>query len=484
MGKDDKVQLGRILLKRKMVTQDELDRALREQKEAAATTNARPLASRLIDSGAMAEIDALKALSEQHGVPGIDLRQVVITQNTLALVPREVAEGRRLIPFLIDDEKLLVAMANPSDKRMIDELEFVTALRVFPYVAMESALDRAIASAYDTILSGRATYEGPNAKRKGDHAAATDLDDMTVGTASQHVVVDDDAKHAAETARMNTDGFGDTRDEVSSVMNAPVPKNGQEIVLVVDDDDDIRKLVRRLLTEKGFRVLEAKKGDEALRAVKDANVDLIILDAMLPEVHGFDIAKQLKGSEKYGHIPIIMISAEHRGWRIAEDVKTNYGIDEYVEKPFVASAFLQTVSRVLAKSKEKASTTTARDPEDIRADAKTALDDGVRLYKEGKVPEAIETLKRGIKLDPLAYRLRYHLGLLYGKQGRVHDGVHELERAVELNPKAFMAVKNLAVLYEKAGFKNKAVEMWEKCVELSPDEDTGRQIREHLAALG
>jgi len=480
MGKDDKVQLGRILLKRKMVTPDELDKALREQKGESAAP--KPLASRLTDDGTMRETDALKALSEQHGVPAIDLRQVIITKGTLALVPREVAEGRRLVPFLVEDDKLFVAMANPGDKRMLDELEFVTALRVFPYVAMEGALDRTIASAYDAIAAGQVTYEGALAPKRQGGATQADPDDMSVG-GTPSVVVDDDTMHAAETARMNTDGFGDTRDEVSSVMNvAPVARvAGQDCILVVDDDEDIRKLVRRLLTEKGYRVIEAKKGDEALRLVKDAAVDLIILDAMLPEVHGFDIAKQLKGSEKYGHIPIIMISAEHRGWRIAEDVKTNYGIDEYVEKPFAAAGFLQTVTRVLAKSKEKHKS--PRDPEDIRADAKTALDEGVRLYKDGRVQEAIDELKRGIKLDPLAYRLRYHLGLLYGKQGRVHDGVHELERAVELHPKAFMAVKNLAVLYEKAGFKNKAVEMWEKCVELSPDDETRRQIREHLAAL-
>lgn len=480
MGKDDKVQLGRILLKRKMVTQDELDKALREQK---VDTSAKPLASRLIDSGTVAEVDALKALSEQYGVPGIDLRHVIIAKATLALVPREVAEGRRLIPFLIEDEKLFVAMANPGDKRMLDELEFVTALKVFPYVTMESALERTIESAYDAVANGKSCFEGADvSKRKAGSSDPSEVDDLSVG-AGASVVVDDDTKQAAETSRINTTDFGDTRDEISSVMNiAPIVKvPGQDTVLVVDDDEDIRKLVRRLLTEKGFRVVEAKKGDEALHRVKEGPVDLIILDAMLPEVHGFDIAKQLKGSEKYGHIPIIMISAEHRGWRIAEDVKNNYGIDEYVEKPFVASAFFQTIARVLAKTKEKK--TAPRDPEDIRADAKAALDEGVKAYKEGRVQEAIDTLKRGIKLDPLAYRLRYHLGLLYGKQGRVHDGVHELERAVELHPKAFMAVKNLAVLYEKAGFKNKAVEQWEKCLELAPDDETRRQIKDHLASL-
>ena len=56
--------------------------------------------------------------------------------------------------------------------------------------------------------------------------------------------------------------------------------------------------------------------------------------AMLPELHGFDIARRIKGSGKYGAIPIIMVSAVYRGWRIAEDLKQNYGVEEYLEKPF------------------------------------------------------------------------------------------------------------------------------------------------------
>ena len=92
-------------------------------------------------------------------------------------------------------------------------------------------------------------------------------------------------------------------------------------------------------------------------------------------------------------------------------------------------------------------------------------------------------LKRGIGIDPLAYRLHFHLGLLYGKKGRVYDAVSELETAVEINSRHFPAVKNLAILYQKAGFRNKAVEMWERALSLAPDEETKQSIREHLLNL-
>ena len=50
-------------------------------------------------------------------------------------------------------------------------------------------------------------------------------------------------------------------------------------------------------------------------------VDSAVLDAMLPELHGFDICRRIKASARYGHIPILMISAVYRGWRFAEDLR-------------------------------------------------------------------------------------------------------------------------------------------------------------------
>ncbi|HEX4048782.1 MAG TPA: tetratricopeptide repeat protein, partial [Elusimicrobiota bacterium] len=101
----------------------------------------------------------------------------------------------------------------------------------------------------------------------------------------------------------------------------------------------------------------------------------------------------------------------------------------------------------------------------------------------GQIDAAVEHLRRGVGIDPLAYRLHFHLALLYGKLGKVYEGIQELERAIDLNPKHFAALKNLAVLYEKAGFKNKAVEMWERCAAAAPDDPTRASIKEHLVKL-
>jgi DNA-binding response OmpR family regulator len=264
-----------------------------------------------------------------------------------------------------------------------------------------------------------------------------------------------------------------------------MPGSGSKVILVVDDEEDIRKLLKRLLADKGHRVVEADRGLLALRMVKEHTPDLIILDAMLPELHGFDIARRIKGSEKYGQIPIIMVSAVYRGWRIAEDLKQNYGIEEYIEKPFRITEVLKAVQRLLAErdQKKKDEPSTARDLEAVSAQAEKCLADGIAAYKAGEIDDAIDHLKKGVQIDPLAYRLRYHLALLFGKKGMIYEGINELERAVDLNPKHFPALKNLAVLYEKAGFKHKAVEMWERAVHSAPDDATRDSIKKHLVEL-
>jgi len=261
-----------------------------------------------------------------------------------------------------------------------------------------------------------------------------------------------------------------------------IPSGAGKLVLVVDDEEEIRKLLVRLLSQKGHRVVEADRGLLALRLVKDHTPDLIILDAMLPELHGFDIARRIKGSAKYGHIPIIMVSAVYRGPQIATDLKQNYGVEEYFEKPFRVTELMATVQRLLAREDPRPADP-PHDADHLSADAESALAGGIAAYKSGQIDEAIELLKRGVGIDPLSYRLHFHLALLYGKKGQVYEGIQELERAIELNQKHFPALKNLAVLYEKACFKGKAVEMWKRCSEVAPDDATRASIADHLRKL-
>ena len=480
-----------------------------------------------------ATLDALRALSERYGVPGLDLSQVAIPLEHLELLPREIASRHGVLPVLVQDERIFLAMVNPHDKRVIDELEFVTGKRVFPYVAPAASLAKVIEQSYELKQRGEAYYlapnvphevlvrlglagdgppssqrepepkpaapVGPQAPERRDVAPAPQkapppppkkkaMSRPSDPTMPVSIIPPKMETKAGEIADQLSEGDFAGGSELSTVTATPVavtspafgPGGGgvSRTVLVVDDEDDIRRLLKRVLVDRGHRVIEADRGTQALKLVKEHIPDLIILDAMLPELHGFEICRRIKGSQKYGQIPIIMISAVYRGWRYAEDLKQNYGVDAYIEKPFRITEVVKAVEQAFSAKKD-----TGASREQTSAEAETALQTGIAAYQAGDLDGAIAQLKKGSAIDPLAYRLHYHLGLLYGKKGQIYEAIQALETAVEINGKHFPALKNLAVLYQKAGFKLKAVEMWERALGQSPDETTRQGIKEHLLTL-
>ena len=485
----EKKQIGKILLRQRALTPEQLDRALAEQK-------GERLASRLAADGTISDVAALKGLSEQYGIPGIDLTQICLKLDDLELLPREIAEKHLILPVLVRDDRLFIAMANPREKKVIDELEFVTGKKVYPYVALEGPLSAVIEEAYEKKARGEDYYVGPHCpedvlKKVGlstdageSSAFPHDLSETEPRPLdAPGVIVDDEVQALSRREDVEENDFTETSRELSVITD--MPEHGSspaatdasgKTILVVDDETEIRKMLVRLLTRAGHHVVEADKVLTALRLVKERHPDLIVLDAMLPEVHGFEIARRIKGSQRYGSIPIIMVSAVYRGWRYAEDLKASCGVDHFIEKPFRIADVMAAVDACLRR-------VPPADAPDVSGEAEAALNAGVEAYKAGRLDEAIEHLKRGIGIDPLAYRLHFHLGLLYGKKGRVYDAVSELETAVEVNSRHFPAVKNLAILYQKAGFRNKAVEMWQRALSLAPDEETKQSIREHLLNL-
>jgi DNA-binding response OmpR family regulator len=464
-----------------------------------------------------AELASLRALSEQFGVPGIDLNQVCVRLEDLELLPQEIAERRLILPVLVRDDRVFVAMTNPTDKKVVDELEFVTGKRVFPYVALQAALIRVITDAYEAKARGERFYIGPRCPpeilaRMGVQQPEEEKDAKSslrpppmqlsqppVSTMAQPTPAEDDG----DNDRISYSELGSTNPDLSVVAefpkppsppraapsSAPQPASNAKTILIVDDEPEIRRLLGRVLSNKGHRVIEAERGLEALRMIKSHTPDLLVLDAMLPEVHGFEIARRVKGSAKYSHIPIVMVSAVYKGWRVAEDARSSYGVDAYVEKPFRLGDVVSAIDKALAAAAQRTPQVPARQearPTDHNAlsdEAERCLNEGVAAYQAGRLDEAIEHLKRGLSIDGLAFRLRFHLGLLYGKKGMIYEAIQELEQAVEQNPSHFPVIKNLAVLYQKAGFRNKAVEAWERAMRVAPDEATRASIKQHLVSL-
>src|SRR5690349_4373717 len=114
MSEEPKKALGRILLEQRAVSPQDLDRVLSNQRPGDP-----PLATKLIDEGLLTELDALRALSAQRGVPGIDLNQICIKLVDLSTIPRDIAQVHKLLPVLERPDRIFVAMANPEDKKAL-----------------------------------------------------------------------------------------------------------------------------------------------------------------------------------------------------------------------------------------------------------------------------------------------------------------------------------------------------------------------------
>ncbi|HSM09924.1 MAG TPA: type IV-A pilus assembly ATPase PilB [Gemmatimonadota bacterium] len=137
-------QIGELLLRANLVSREELDKALAQQKE----TGTR-LGFALVTNGALTELDLTRVLSRQYKVPAIDLTNVEIDAKVLKLVPADFANKHLVLPVRRVGRTLTVAMANPTDLSVIDDLKFVTRFDVDPVVAGEYTLRKAIDRYYE-----------------------------------------------------------------------------------------------------------------------------------------------------------------------------------------------------------------------------------------------------------------------------------------------------------------------------------------------
>lgn len=479
-GPDSKKHLGRILLQRKVVTADGLSELLRQQ----ALSGGR-LASAAVELGKADAADVLGALSEQQGLPAIDLRRLVLPLANLRLLSVEVARRHSILPLLCEDDRLFLAMADPDDKRVIQEVEFSTGKRVFPYVALHGTLREVIEQAYAALEGGATEYAGPLAGADASGKPRTNLlpgrDEALVTAGDSLAAFEDElSRPLSIPARTGADeDFSALTDSAEVALPISTGAPAKRRILVVDDSDDIRELLVRVFRERDYEVFESARGLDALQKVRSCAPDVLVLDAMLPEIHGFDICRRIKGSRRYGHIPVIVVSAVYRGWRFAEDLKRSYGVAEFLEKPFRIGEILGAVERAIDGKGRSGD----GEPEPVTGQAGDHLQAGIEAYSRGDVELAIGELKKGIAIDPLAFRLHYHLGLLYGKQENVFEAIEALEIATELRPRDFSTLKNLAVLYQRAGFRLKATELWERALSSAPDEATRANIKSHLVSL-
>ena len=116
-------------------------------------------------------------------------------------------------------------------------------------------------------------------------------------------------------------------------------------VLLCDDELMNRKVASKILDKEGFDVVEAKSAKEALALLKTTEIDLILMDLMMPDMDGYEATKIIKHDEKIAHIPLIIISALSDREAITRGLKL--GANEYISKPFDITEFILRVKNAI-----------------------------------------------------------------------------------------------------------------------------------------
>jgi DNA-binding response OmpR family regulator len=170
-------------------------------------------------------------------------------------------------------------------------------------------------------------------------------------------------------------------------------------ILLVDDEDAVQKLLAYPLERDGFRVVQARDGEEALQRFAQEKVDLVVLDVMLPKLDGLEVCKRLRAASS---VPIIMLTA--RDDELDKVLGLELGADDYITKPFSIREFRSRVRALLRRASIPAA---AREDEVIEAD-------GLRIDLSRR---DVEVAGRSVQLTYVEFEL---LRTLASHRGRVY----------------------------------------------------------------
>jgi len=455
-----------LLIGELLVARGAVSRAAVEEASLAAHAAGERLCSRLLATGACDERDLAAALAARHGMPGVDLSRTVVDLAVLDFVPRNVAETDLVLPLSAEGGRIHLAVDSPlRAEQTVAEVRFVTGREVSTYMTVLGALQQAIQQAYDARERGAALWRGARAVQGGPRIEAVLNEPPTLpGDALEPIP----EVSAADIEIVDT---ADEPEVVASISVLPGPAR----ILVVDDEPAIRLLVQRALQSRGYLVDTAADGVEALEKVKATPPELLLLDAMLPRLHGFEVARRVRSDPTTRRVPIVIMTAVYRGWRFAQDARESYGAEDYVEKPFRIDDLLRRVEVVLEATAARAGPGPSA--------AEPALARGKELLAAGDTAAAASAFEEAVRLDAFSAEAQYQWGRTLRALNDGFRAMTALERAVDLRPGLFNGLRSLAALYQEKGFRRKAAETLERAVGAAPDDAAREAVRAELLKL-
>lgn len=155
-------------------------------------------------------------------------------------------------------------------------------------------------------------------------------------------------------------------------------------ILIVDDEQNIREIIREYAEFEGYETAETDDGMKAVKMAKEDNFDLIIMDVMMPKLDGYSAVKEIR---KFSDVPVIILSA-----RVEEYDKLfgfEIGVDDYVTKPFSPKELMARVSAVLKRFRPKKKETIKSDGLEIDIEGRNVYVDGQKVEMTPKEYELL-----------------------------------------------------------------------------------------------
>jgi DNA-binding response OmpR family regulator len=165
-------------------------------------------------------------------------------------------------------------------------------------------------------------------------------------------------------------------------------------ILVVDDEEMIRKLVMKYALFEGHTVNEAENGIEAVEKCREGSYDIVIMDIMMPELDGFSACREIR---KFSDVPIIMLSA--RGEEYDKINSFEIGVDDYVVKPFSPRELMLRISAIMNRAKGRS---------DISAPAKNEIIE-IEGLKVDVTARIVYVDGKRVEMSPKEYDLFFYL---------------------------------------------------------------------------
>lgn len=187
-------------------------------------------------------------------------------------------------------------------------------------------------------------------------------------------------------------------------------------ILTIDDEEHILELLKYTLEKNGFNILQALSGEEGLKILENKEVDMILLDLMLPGIDGLEVLRKIRATKQFIDIPVIMLTAK------SEEIDTVLGLemgaDDYIGKPFGSHELVARIKAVIRRSQKKIEA--EQEAEDVNHDIINVSDIVINRSTHEIVVDGNQ-----MELPLKEFELLY---LMAKNRGRVFDREYLLEK--------------------------------------------------------